>query len=134
MREILSTLDFWFALALSGSCFFYRVFVHELPRDALMVFSIMVVLALSSWSQYPFGLDGPDGMMRYKPFPLRGWQIFAAKGTAFLLLITLLALPLSLPVAWGMGVGRPGRRERSFCAASETSTAVEVLKWLGCYK
>jgi hypothetical protein len=100
VREILSTLDFWAALALSGSCMFYRIFVHELPSDALMVFSILVVLALSSWSQSCFGLDGPEGLVRYRLLPVRGWQILAAKAAAFLLVVTLLALPLSLPTAW----------------------------------
>ena len=100
LREILSTLDFWAALALSGSCLFYRVFVGRLPDDALMMCSIFVVLALSSWSQSSFGLDGREGLVRYHLLPLGGWQIFAAKGAAFLLVVTLLALPLSLPSAW----------------------------------
>lgn len=100
LREILSTLDFWAALALSGSCCFYRFFVHEPPDDALMMFSIFVVLALSSWSQSCFGLDGGEGLTRYRLLPLRGWQIFATKGTAFLLVVTVLTLLLSLRAAW----------------------------------
>lgn len=100
LREILSSLDFWAALALSASCGLYRLFVHELPGDALMMFSILVVLALSSWSQSCFGLDGREGVMRYRLLPIRGWQVFAAKGLAFLLVTTVLALPLSLSTAW----------------------------------
>jgi hypothetical protein len=100
LREILSTLDFWVALALSVSCTGYRWFVRALPDDALMVFSILVVLALSSWAQSCFGLDGREGIVRYSLFPLRGWQIFTAKAIAFLIVVTALALPLSLPVAW----------------------------------
>jgi hypothetical protein len=100
LREILSTLDFWVALALSVSCTGYRWFVHALPDDALMMFSILVVLALSSWAQSCFGLDGAEGVVRYSLLPLRGWQIFTAKAIAFLIAVTVLALPLSLPVAW----------------------------------
>jgi hypothetical protein len=100
LREILSTLDFWAALSLSASCLFYRVFVGQLPGDALMMCSIFVVLALSSWSESCFGLDGREGMVRYHLLPVAGWQIFAAKGAAFLLVVTVLALPLSLPAAW----------------------------------
>lgn len=100
LREIVSTLDFWAALALNASCSLYRIFVHELPSDALNVFSILVVVALSSWAQSCFGLDGREGLVRYHLLPLQGWQIFAAKNAAFLLVVTLLALPLSLPVAW----------------------------------
>ena len=100
LREILSTLDFWAAVGLSTSCFFYRLLVHELPGDALMMFSILVVLALSSWSQSCFGLDGREGLIRLRLLPIRGWQIFTGKAIAFLFVITVLALPLSLPTAW----------------------------------
>lgn len=100
LREILSTLDFWTALLLSGSSLFYRVFVRPLPGDALMMFSILIVLTLSSWSQSCFGFDGREGLVRYHLLPISGWRIFAAKGMAFLVVVTLLAIPLSMPTAW----------------------------------
>jgi len=113
LRELLSTLDFWTALALSASCSLFRVLVHELPGDALLVFSLLVVIALSTWAQSCFGLDRPEGLIRYRLMPLRGWQIFAVKATAFLVVVTILALPLSLPAAWAsasmaLAVGNAG--------------------------
>lgn len=104
IREILCTLDFWFAVLLSLSCLSYRLFVHKLPQDALMVFSILAVLALSTWSQSSFGLDGDDGILRYRLLPVSGWRVLGAKGVAFMLVVTLVALPLSLPTAWAAGL------------------------------
>jgi hypothetical protein len=139
LRAILSTLDFWTALALSVSCTFYRLFVRALPDDALMVFSILVVLALSSWSQSCFGLDGAAGLMRYRLMPLRGWQIFLAKEIAFLLVVTLLTLPLSLPVAWAaalmaLGLGneasrrlRPQQRWRFSSGPSALNSLLQIV-------
>lgn len=103
LREMVSTLDFYCALALSVSAFAYRVAMQTLPDEALIVITILVVLALSSYAQSLFGLDGPNGLLRYRLLPLRGWQVLAAKDAAFLIVVVVLTAPLApLP---GMSAG-----------------------------
>jgi hypothetical protein len=101
LREILSTLDFYCALILSLSTIGFRIAGVDLPGEALMAMTLLVVLALSSYAQCLFGLDGAGGLSRYRLLPLRGWQILAAKDAAFL----LVAVPLSLPLAPLVGAG-----------------------------
>ncbi len=100
VREMLSTLDFYCAVILCLAAIGFRV-AGLLPPEALMVISILVVLALSSYTQSLFGLDGAGGLIRYRLLPLRGWHILAAKDAAFL----LVAIPLVLPLAPFSGIG-----------------------------
>jgi len=101
LREMLTTLDFYCALILSLATLFFRSFAPRMPREALLALSVLVVLALSSYAQCLFGLDGRGGLSRYHLLPLQGWQILAAKDTAFLLIV----IPLVLPVASLAGLG-----------------------------
>lgn len=94
VRQMLSTLDFWLALVLSIGSTIYRVADRTAPPEAFLMMSLMIMLALSSYAQCLFGLDGPGGLTRYQLLPLRGWQILLAKDTAFL--IVSLALTLTL--------------------------------------
>ncbi len=100
LREMLSTLDFYCALILCLSAVGFRI-AGLLPREALMVISILIVLALSSYAQSLFGLDGAGGLARYRLLPLGGWQILGAKDAAFL----LITIPLVLPLAPLAGAG-----------------------------
>jgi len=95
LREMLATLDFYCALLLSGAALLFRLFGRSLPAEAVAPLTILVVLALSSFAQCLFGLDGDGGLGRYLLLPLSGWQILAAKDAAFL----LVAVPLTLPLA-----------------------------------
>ncbi len=95
LREMFATLDFYCALVLSASALLYRLFGPPLPREALMPLTVLVILALSSYAQCLFGLDGSGGLGRYRLLPLEGWQILAAKDAAFL----LVSIPLTLPLA-----------------------------------
>lgn len=95
LREMLSTLDFYCALLLSLGTLAYRVLGPPLPAEAFLAITVLVVLALSSYAQCLFGLDGTGGLGRYRLLPLRGWQILAAKDAAFL----LITIPLTLPLA-----------------------------------
>ena len=95
LREMFATLDFYCALVLSLMAALYRFFGPPLPPAALTPLTILVVLALSSYAQCLFGLDGDGGLGRYRLLPLAGWQILAAKDAAFL----LIAIPLTLPLA-----------------------------------
>jgi len=95
LREMFATLDFYCALLLSLAALAYRLLGPPLPREAFVPLTVLVVLALSSYAQCLFGLDGDGGLGRYRLLPLAGWQILAAKDAAFL----LIAIPLTLPLA-----------------------------------
>ncbi len=97
LREMLGTLDFYLALLLAVSAAGARI-AHLLPPDGYVPMTFLIVLALSSYAQCLFGLDGEGGMARYALLPIRGWQILAAKDAPFLLaavVLTLGAAPLS---------------------------------------
>ncbi|HEU0140566.1 MAG TPA: hypothetical protein VFQ79_12665 [Bryobacteraceae bacterium] len=95
IREMLMTLDFYCALLLSIAAVIFRLTVADPPREALLALTVLIVLALSSYAQCLFGLDGDGGLLRYQLLPLRGWEILAAKDAAFLFLV----IPLTLPLA-----------------------------------
>jgi hypothetical protein len=95
LREMLATLDFYCALLLSVTALLYRLLGPKLPVEAVVPLTILVVLALSSYAQCLFGLDGEGGLGRYRLLPVSGWQILAAKDAAFL----LVAVPMTLPLA-----------------------------------
>ena len=94
LRELLSTLDFYAALLLSAGSLIFRI-KGTLPPDAFLPLTLLIMLALSSYAQSLFGLDGASGLTRYRLLPLSGWQILAAKDAAFLLAAVVLCLPLA---------------------------------------
>ncbi len=98
LRHTLATLDFYMALFLGLSGLVFRLVAREAAGEAAMGLTILIVLALSSFGQCLFGLDGPHGVTRLRLLPAPGWQILLAKDTAFLLIATVLTLPL-VPVA-----------------------------------
>jgi hypothetical protein len=95
LRELLSTLDFYAALILSATVLISRLTGRRFPQEAFLAITVLVVLALSSYAQSLFGLDGPSALTRYHLLPMRGWQILAAKDAAFLLAAFVLTLPLA---------------------------------------
>ena len=95
LREILTTLDFYCALLLSISTALYRLFAQPLPAEAFMGMTVLVIVALSSYTQCLFGLDGAGGWSRYRLLPLAGWQVLLAKDIAFLLVVLVLVAPLA---------------------------------------
>jgi len=101
LRQMLTTLDPYVALVLSLSAVGYRLFSKAPDASALSVLTVVVVLAMSTYSQCFFGLDGAAGMARYRLLPLAGWQILLAKDLAFL----LIAVPLLLPLRPLAGLG-----------------------------
>jgi hypothetical protein len=98
LRELLSTLDFYCALVLSVAVLASRLAGGKLPPDALLPMTILVILALSSYAQSLFGLDGDQALARYRLLPLHGWHVLAAKDISFLLAAFVLTLPL-VPLA-----------------------------------
>lgn len=94
LRETLSTLDFWCSAVVSAISLGFRA-AGLLPAEALLPMTIMVTLALSTYAQTLFGLDGDGGMTRYRLLPVPGWQILAAKDVPFLLVSVVMTLPLA---------------------------------------
>jgi len=94
LREMLCTLDFYCALLLSLSALAFRI-AGKLPEEALLPMTVLIAIALSSYAQCLFGLDGWSGLERYRLLPVQGWQVLAAKDAAYL----ALAIPLSLTAA-----------------------------------
>jgi hypothetical protein len=103
VRELLSLLDPYAALILTISGTVYRFAAKPVEPDALMLLSILVVLALSTHALTLFGLDTGSSFTRYHLLPLAGWQILLAKDIAFLAVLVVLVLPLA-PLA-GMAAG-----------------------------
>jgi hypothetical protein len=140
LREMLSTLDFYCALLLSVSSAIYRILGPALPAEAFLAMTVLVVVALSSYAQCLFGLDGAGGRSRYRLLPVRGWWILAAKDAAFLLVVAVLVAPLA-PLA-GLGAAfvalamgrrpsvedpRPQTRWRFSAGASPIYGVIEVM-------
>jgi hypothetical protein len=101
LRGMLSTLDFYVALLLSLAALAYRASGLSLPAEALMPMTLLVIVALSSYAQCLFGLDGDSGLERYRLLPLSGWQVLLAKDAAFLTLAILVVLPLAPLAGFG---------------------------------
>lgn len=95
LRELLSTLDFYCALILSAAVTAFRFAGANLPAEALLPMTVLVILALSSYAQSLFGLDGDQALTRYRLLPVRGWHVLAAKDVSFLLAAFVLTLPLA---------------------------------------
>jgi hypothetical protein len=95
LRQMLSTLDFWLALVLSVCTTIYRIADRTAPPEAFLMMALLILLALSSYAQCLFGLDGAGGLTRYRLLPLHGWQILLAKDAAFLMVAVTLTLPLN---------------------------------------
>jgi hypothetical protein len=95
VREMLSVLDLYLAalLSLAGSA--YRFLSPGPDAAAYPILAMLVALALSTYAQGLFSLDGAVGMTRYRLLPLRGWQILLAKDIACLGILLILVLPLS---------------------------------------
>jgi hypothetical protein len=95
LRQMVSTLDFWCALALSVATTIYRVVDRTALPEAFLLMALLVMLALSSYAQCLFGLDGEGGLTRYRLLPLRGWQILLAKDIAFLTVAVVLTVAIN---------------------------------------
>jgi hypothetical protein len=111
LRETISTLDFWCTAVVGAFSLGFRV-AGLLPPEALLPMTIIVLMALSTYGQTLFGLDGEGGMTRYRLLPFPGWQILAAKDVPFILLSVLMTLWLAplAGLAAALSVLATGRR------------------------
>ena len=105
LRQLLATLDFWLAALLAAIFLLYRVFTADIPSEARAIFSLLIVLALSTIAQTFFALDGPHGMVRYSLLPITGSQALTAKAAAWLALALLLTIPASILVGFSAALG-----------------------------
>jgi hypothetical protein len=94
LRQLLRTLDFYFALLFSLAATAYRLAWPKPEAEAIDAMSMLVVLALSTLAQNLFTLDGP-ARRRWKLSPARGATLLFRKGRILLALTTFLCLPLS---------------------------------------
>jgi hypothetical protein len=94
LREMLSVLDVYVAVALSVGGAAYRMFAAHPDPAAFGILSLLVALALSTYAQSLFGLELGSGMTRYRLLPLPGWEILLAKDAAFLGILLVFVLPL----------------------------------------
>ncbi len=99
MRQMLSLLDTYAALALSAGGGLYRLLGAAREREAFAILSLLVALTMSTYAQSLFGLEvGAEGagLTRYRLLPLAGWEILAAKDMAFLSILLVMLLPLDV--------------------------------------
>jgi len=96
LRQMLTILDTYVALVLSVSSVGYRLLSRKPDTSAFPILALLVALALSTYAQCLFGLDGKSGSIRYRLLPLRGWQVLLAKDLAYLAILFILVLPLGL--------------------------------------
>jgi hypothetical protein len=95
LRQMLSVLDPYLAALIALFAIFARVRVLEGGAAGM---AMLIALALSTYTQCLFSLDGPAGLARYRLLPLAPWRILLAKDAAYLALLLLLVLPVE-PVA-----------------------------------
>jgi hypothetical protein len=96
LRQMLTVLDTYLALAIGAGGDLWRLLsVHPDP-SAYPILSLLAAIALSTYAQCLFALDGDSGRTRYRLLPSRGWRILAAKDAAFLIVLLVAVLPLAI--------------------------------------
>lgn len=138
LRQMLSMLDPWLALLLSITGVCARIWVPTLDPEARTILALIVAVALSTYAQSLFGLDGRAGRERLRLLPLKGWQILAAKDAAYLAVVLVLTAPLAplAGLAAGMialGVGHWASIEKPLPQARWRFTGAEILP-MGLYQ
>jgi hypothetical protein len=94
LRQFLTALDLYCALLITIPAAYLR-FTGELPADAHVPLTMLMVVTPSTMALSLFGLDGESGLTRYRLSPLAGWQIFASKSIAYLILTLVITAPLA---------------------------------------
>jgi hypothetical protein len=95
LRQMLSVLDPYLAALIALVAVFARVRVLEGGAAGM---AMLIALALSTYTQCLFSLDGPAGLTRGRLLPMAPWRILLAKDAAYLALLLVLVLPVE-PVA-----------------------------------
>lgn len=104
LRQMFSVLDTWLAIAISLAGTVWRLAAAHPDPDSFPVFALLVALAMSTYAQCLFALDGRGGMTRYRLLGLRGWQILVSKDAAYLGLLAVLVAPLNFSAGMAFGL------------------------------
>lgn len=104
LRQMFSVLDTWLAVAIALAGSIWRVAAAHPDPAAFPIFAMLVALAMSTYAQCLFALDGDGGMTRYRLLGLRDWQILVSKDAVFLGLLGVLVAPLNLPAGTTFGL------------------------------
>lgn len=94
LRQILRTLDFWFAVLLAVLSALWRLLAKSPTPTAYPVLTMLIVLALSTIAQNVFAMDGIGGRQRWKLSPTRGIVLLLRKDAWLIALAVLLTLHL----------------------------------------
>lgn len=95
LRQLVRTLDFWLATLLAIAGTLYRLLDPKADPAAFPVFTMVIVLALSTLALNLFAHDGPTGRVFWRRSPARGWRILLRKGLPLLAISLVLTLALS---------------------------------------
>ena len=98
VRQMFCMLDTYVAVAIAIGGYLYRWLYSSPDLAAYPVFSVLITLVLSTYTQSLFGLDSESARTRYYLLPLTSREILVSKDAAFLGLLFLMTAPLS-PVA-----------------------------------
>jgi hypothetical protein len=96
LRQMLTVLDTYLALAIGAGGGLWRLLAARPDPGAFSILSLLAGVALSTYAQCLFALDGDSGRTRYSLLPLSGWRIVLAKDAAFLIVLCLATLPLAI--------------------------------------
>jgi hypothetical protein len=94
LRQLFCVLDTYLAVLISLAGTGYRALATHPDAAAFPILAMLVALALSTYTQCLFSLDGDSGATRYALLPLEGRQILLAKDAAFLTVVLVLTLPV----------------------------------------
>jgi hypothetical protein len=104
LRQMMSVLDTYAAILISLAGIGWRLFAVDPDPGAFPIFAMLVALALSTYTQCLFALDGPGGLTRYRLQPA-GWrQILLRKDASWLALLLVLVAPLSVKSGMAFGL------------------------------
>lgn len=101
LRQMLSVLDPYLAALLAVIA--VADGARALPGGAAGM-AMLVALALSSYAQCLFSLDGEGGVSRYRLMPLASWRILLAKDAAYLCVLAILVLPVEFRAGMAFGL------------------------------
>jgi hypothetical protein len=104
VRQMFSVLDTYLAILIGLAGLGYRLLARDPDRAAFPMLAMLAALALSTYAQCLFSLDGESGATRYRLLPLKGWQVLAAKDAAFVGVLLVLTLPLDVRAGTAFGL------------------------------
>lgn len=93
LRELLQTLDLWFAALLSlGGCLYRILYPHPDPMAAVVIGGLIVIL-LSTAAQATSAFDAESAIARRLLLPLTGRDVLLARDMAWFVVLLVLTSP-----------------------------------------